>query len=188
MVTITQFTPRAYVKTLKRTDWTIAFNVSSMPTMTHSQTKPRAPGRPGTKGGQCNQGKECRYQVAKSDHRSEFRGHTGGDRARTQDRAADRAKCMDPEQRHQRQLHWQSRQPWRHVPECDERIRHQTQSELNPEEHNRLHGPSSRFTQQSTWRAARGSVARTNRRQEPEYALAIVWLQAQPQIANPATT
>src|SRR5207253_3980957 len=45
MVTITQFTPRAYVKTLKRTDWTIAFNVSSMPTMTHSQTKPSAPGR-----------------------------------------------------------------------------------------------------------------------------------------------
>src|SRR5437667_5799349 len=45
MVTITQFTPSAYVNTLKRIDWMIAFTVSSIPTETHTQTNAVARGR-----------------------------------------------------------------------------------------------------------------------------------------------
>ena len=42
MVTITQFTPRAWSKTLKRIDWMIAFTVSNRPTTSTTHTDARA--------------------------------------------------------------------------------------------------------------------------------------------------
>ena len=42
MVTITQFTPSAWLNTLKRMDWMIAFSVSSVPTVTQTQTSAMA--------------------------------------------------------------------------------------------------------------------------------------------------
>ena len=50
MVTMTQFTPSGSVNTLNRTDWMIAFTVSSIPTMTHSQTNAMATVRGGCEG------------------------------------------------------------------------------------------------------------------------------------------
>ena len=44
IVTITQLRPSGNVNTLYRTDWMIAFTVSTVPTIRHSQTAAMAPG------------------------------------------------------------------------------------------------------------------------------------------------
>jgi hypothetical protein len=54
--------------------------------MTHSKTTCDGTWEVGAKSDQCQQGQECRQQVAISDHRPEFHWHAGADRARSQDR------------------------------------------------------------------------------------------------------
>jgi hypothetical protein len=62
------------VNTLKRIDWMIAFTVSSIPTLTHTQTSAMASGRR-RKGEQREESKGRGCQVAVSDHLPESRRH-----------------------------------------------------------------------------------------------------------------
>ena len=110
IVTITQFTPSGSVNTLNRIDWMIALTVSSIPTVTHTQTSAMAYVAARPQGDQRQDREKPRCHVAVPDHLAELGRHTGADRSGSQDRSPGDAEDMDPQQGHERQLHRHPRQ------------------------------------------------------------------------------